>query len=200
MSQEGLPEEDEAWSWDEVSVYRNGRTKNPPNRKGKWWRWYFIYHKPTCTEVKINADQDPSNRQMVQSASLLGSDLTMAKQPATTVEHTRLSRRIKSFYRDFNKRKWEACFQRLDPKLKEERVDHDAYVASLASFFDKYGPIQLESLKLTLHLDVLNNRHDDRPFAYGMLRWRDKNQNLHILRERWVNSCGTWYTRMAGLL
>ena len=57
---EGLPEEGEApWEWDEEERSKNGETKNPPNRKGKWYRWYFIYHKPTCTRIKISADRDP---------------------------------------------------------------------------------------------------------------------------------------------
>ncbi len=56
---EGLPEEYEAWSWDEESRERNGRTKEPPHPKGKWWRWYFVYHKPCCERIKISADQDP---------------------------------------------------------------------------------------------------------------------------------------------
>ena len=84
--------------------------------------------------------------------------------------------------------------------MKQERVDRDAYVACLTSFFDKYGPIDVESLKLALYLDVANNKHDERPFAYGTLQWRDKRQKVHVLRERWVNSSGVWYTRMVGMI
>ncbi|HVA48879.1 MAG TPA: hypothetical protein VNH11_21110 [Pirellulales bacterium] len=56
---EGLPGDEGAVNWDEESRQRNGRTKNPPDAKGKWWRWYFVYHKPTCQRIKISADQDP---------------------------------------------------------------------------------------------------------------------------------------------
>ncbi len=56
---EGLPEEDEAWTWDEEDATKNGRTKNPPHDKGEWYRWYFIYHKPSCQRIKISADEDP---------------------------------------------------------------------------------------------------------------------------------------------
>jgi len=55
---EGLPEEEAAWEWDLVSEEENGETKNPPNRSGNWMRWYFIYHQPRCTNVKISADLD----------------------------------------------------------------------------------------------------------------------------------------------
>ncbi len=56
---EGLPPEESPWEWDEENRYKNGKTKKPPNRKGKWYRWYFIYHKPTCQRIKISVDQDP---------------------------------------------------------------------------------------------------------------------------------------------
>jgi hypothetical protein len=58
---EGLPEEEQAWGWDEVKEEENGPTKNPPNQKKGWKRWYFIYHQPSCTNVKISADRDPSS-------------------------------------------------------------------------------------------------------------------------------------------
>ncbi len=54
---EGLPEEDEAWTWE--AREKNGRTGHPPHDRGKGFRWYFIYHKPSCQRVKISADQDP---------------------------------------------------------------------------------------------------------------------------------------------
>jgi hypothetical protein len=56
---EGLPEEDAAWEWDLIDEEENGETKNPPNQKGKWIRWYFIYHEPKCTKFKTSADRDP---------------------------------------------------------------------------------------------------------------------------------------------
>jgi hypothetical protein len=57
---EGLPEEEAAWEWELVDEEENGPTKNPPNQKGTWKRWYFIYHEPKCTNVKISADRDPA--------------------------------------------------------------------------------------------------------------------------------------------
>jgi hypothetical protein len=56
---EGLPEDLEGWNWDEVERSKNGRTQKPPHDKGRWYRWYFVYHQPICTNIKISADQDP---------------------------------------------------------------------------------------------------------------------------------------------
>lgn len=118
----------------------------------------------------------------------------------SAIEEARLTRRIVAFYGDFNRKKWEACYRRLDPKLRTECLDDSVYMTSLASFYDRYGPIVIDSLVLSVYLDVANNRHDDRPFAYGVLHWRDRKCKPHLLKERWVNSSGTWYTRMAGLV
>lgn len=56
---EGLPEEDAAWNWELEDVEENGDTKFPPDDRDGWRRWYFWYHKPTCTHIKISADKDP---------------------------------------------------------------------------------------------------------------------------------------------
>jgi hypothetical protein len=56
---EGLPSEEAAWEWDLVSEEENGATMNPPDEQLGWKRRYFIYHQPSCTNVKISADRDP---------------------------------------------------------------------------------------------------------------------------------------------
>lgn len=59
---DGLPPDEAPWDWeeeDEEDRVKNGPTKNPPHARGKWWRYYFVYHKPTCQRVKISADNDP---------------------------------------------------------------------------------------------------------------------------------------------
>jgi len=55
----GLPDEEAAWNWEEESRDRNGLTKHPPNSKGKWYRWYFIYRTPSGERIRISADEDP---------------------------------------------------------------------------------------------------------------------------------------------
>src|SRR5256885_2164030 len=124
----------------------------------------------------------------------------MATQSPLTVEMIRLNHRIRHFYRYFNENNWQACFARVDPKLKEGRVNFDPYAESLSSFFEKYGPIRVESIKLRLHTNVKTNKHDDRPFASGTLHWQDNKHRHHVLRERWVKSGDKWYTRMMGLV
>lgn len=56
---EGLPHEEGAWEWELTKEEKNGRTKNPPDRRRGWMRWYFFYHKPSCDMVKVSADKDP---------------------------------------------------------------------------------------------------------------------------------------------
>jgi hypothetical protein len=124
----------------------------------------------------------------------------MPKTKSMTLEEVGLNRRIRNFYRDFSARKWEACFDRLDPKLRDRRVDHDDFIESLSTFFDGFGPIVVQSLELTMYLNAKNHKYDDRPFAYGLLHWQDKEGRAHILRERWVKSGEKWYTRMVGLV
>ena len=58
---EGLPEDEAAWEWDFVDEEENGPTKQPPDARPGWKRWYFHYHQPSCTNVKISADRDPKN-------------------------------------------------------------------------------------------------------------------------------------------
>lgn len=56
---EGLPEEEAAREWDFVDAEENGPTKNPPNARRGSKRWYFFYHQPSCTNVKVSADREP---------------------------------------------------------------------------------------------------------------------------------------------
>ena len=55
----GLPEEEAAWEWNLVSEEENGKTKTPPDKRPGWKRWYFVYHQPVCTNIKISVDRDP---------------------------------------------------------------------------------------------------------------------------------------------
>ena len=127
--------------------------------------------------------------------------MSMARQLTETIERNRLVHRIRYLYHFLNENNWEACFERLDPKLREESIDFKTYAASLSSFFKEYGPIRLESVEeLRLFLRAKGNKHDDRPFAYGLVIWKDRKKRQHVLRERWVRSEDTWYTRMVGLV
>jgi hypothetical protein len=56
---EGLPEEDEASTWNLIDQPRD-RPRPFPKR---YTRWYLTYHKPTCQTVWISADRNPKNVQ-----------------------------------------------------------------------------------------------------------------------------------------
>src|SRR5262245_10763780 len=56
---EGPPEEEADWEWDLVDEEEDGPTKNAPDGRPGWKRWYFIYHQPCCTNVKISSHRDP---------------------------------------------------------------------------------------------------------------------------------------------
>src|SRR5439155_15380964 len=100
----------------------------------------------------------------------------MATKIPQNVEQIRLNQRIRHFYHYYNENNWKACFDRLDPILREGRVKFGPYADSLSSFFEKYGPVQVEAIDLRIYPHVKNNKHDDRPFAYGTLHWHDNKQ------------------------
>ncbi len=115
---------------------------------------------------------------------------------------TELRDRIESFYEHFNRQEWKVCFETIDPLLREsQRIRLDNYSEALSSFFEKYGPIAIQSLKLSLHLDVKLNKADAREFANGVLAWHDRQGQSHVFKERWVRANDdNWYTRMIGLV
>jgi hypothetical protein len=57
---EGLPEDDVAWEWDLVSEEEGGWTRRSPDGRPGWRRWYFTYHEPNCTHIRISADREPT--------------------------------------------------------------------------------------------------------------------------------------------
>lgn len=124
----------------------------------------------------------------------------MTKNRPKIVEQIRLNHRIRQFYRFFNENNWDACFQRLDPRLRGERISQDLYAQTMAAFFEKHGPVRITAIDLQMFLDEKRTGNDRRPFAYGKLAWLDNQDQQHCLRERWVKVGTTWYTRMLGLV
>jgi hypothetical protein len=115
-------------------------------------------------------------------------------------QKAKVRNRIKSFYHHLDHEDWTGCYQFVDPKLRDGKVDYVNYAKSLAAFYSYYGPIRVVSVQqVTIHGDVRSNKHDDRDFAYGLVVWKDKRNQPHLLRERWVKSGENWYTRMVGL-
>jgi hypothetical protein len=60
----GLDPDSTPWNWVLVGPPRDGgKTKNPPNQRPGWRRWYFLYETPDGSRVKISADRDPDTGQ-----------------------------------------------------------------------------------------------------------------------------------------
>ena len=123
---------------------------------------------------------------------------SMAGQPA---QKSALKRRIRALYQKYNQEDRERCYQFLDPRLREKTgVEFARYADSLGDFKRQYGQVRIWHLDVNLYLDARANRHDERPFAYGYVFWRDDHQAFHVFRERWVLDLGRWYTRVVGLV
>lgn len=120
----------------------------------------------------------------------------------TTFDLRKLATQIEEFYRLLNDQRWIECFELVDPKLREAgKVEVGSYSSSLASFFSKHGPLVLQSLdRLRIYADAAN-KHDDRDFAYAMVKLEDRDHLPLKIRERGIKaSDGRWYTRMAGMV
>jgi hypothetical protein len=91
------------------------------------------------------------------------------------------------------------CFQFLDPRLRDGRVDQEKYTTSLDEFRQYYGSVEVISIILDLHLDV-EVKKGPSDFAYVLVVWKDSKKVAHLFRERWVKDEGRWYTRVAGLV
>lgn len=124
-----------------------------------------------------------------------------AKTANDAAQRAALRRRLRSFYQKYNQDDWDRCYLYLDPKLRSAgRVDPVRYAESLNAFRRRYGAVDLWHVRVSVYLDVKNNKHDDRPFAYVYVLWQDAQKALHVFRERWVYDRGRWYTRVVGLV
>ncbi len=109
-----------------------------------------------------------------------------------------LRRAIRGFYDNFQKEKWELCHHRIDPKLLAAgKVDFDVYRDSLMTFKQRYGEVTILLIDIG---EIHTGKHDQRPFAYASVIWRDRLEDFHVFRERWIFDNGRWYTRVVGLV
>jgi hypothetical protein len=115
-------------------------------------------------------------------------------------ERARVRARIRRFFELFQERDWAGCYDLLDPSLRNEKVTGEQFARLLADFYQAYGPIQLVKIEeLTLHEGVEKSKYGPN-FAYGLVLWRDKRHEAHLLKERWVKTGDTWYSRRVGLV
>jgi hypothetical protein len=104
-------------------------------------------------------------------------------------------------YEWFNQGLWEKCFERIDPKLREEsKVELPVYVDQLQAFQEAYGTIHPWYIRINLHLDDSSGKPGERPFAYVYVIWQDERHGFHMFRERWVRHADQWFTRVVGLV
>jgi len=51
---DGIDASDAPWNWIPVGTpLDGGATKNPPNHRPGWRRWYFFYRKPNGTKLRL---------------------------------------------------------------------------------------------------------------------------------------------------
>jgi|SRR3954454_17499704 len=110
-----------------------------------------------------------------------------------------LRRRVKAWYRCFNRSRWNDCFALLDPHLAARKIGAKDYAKSLQRFQEIYGAIHPWHVRISMHLDERPVK-DPRPFAFVYAVWQDDRRDFHMFRERWVYENGEWYTRVAGLI
>lgn len=112
-----------------------------------------------------------------------------------------LRKRVKQFYRRFNKADWNACHALIDPQItRQHKVELETYAKQMQAFKEVYGSVKPWWTRLSLHLRATSSQRDKRPFAYVYVIWQDDAHGFHMFRERWVKDDGQWFTRVVGLV
>src|SRR5215207_2285152 len=97
---------------------------------------------------------------------------TQQSRPAASAERDAVRRRVRRFYKHFNEPNPEACFDLIDPRLRDrQRVDFGQYGALPLAFLRAYGAVTIWYTRISLHPDAGENRHDPRPFASVYVLW-----------------------------
>jgi hypothetical protein len=122
-----------------------------------------------------------------------------AKAPGTL---SALKRRVKEFYKLLNRRDFEHCYERIDPRIRHRptSVTLDQYTRSLDEFLDHVGLVRIVDLDIELHLREPSTLYEGRDFALGKTIWEDQTGHQHLLSERWVRDGKSWYTRSTGFV
>lgn len=125
----------------------------------------------------------------------------LAAPDTDTTESAALRRCVKQFYDWFNSEDWDKCYAAVDSRLTATaKCERTPYVNSLKAFKRHFGSVTPTRIEPSVHMDASTNKHDDRPFAYVQVEWRDSRNEEHSFRERWVKDAGRWSTRVAGLV
>jgi hypothetical protein len=113
-----------------------------------------------------------------------------------------LKRRIRQFYKLFNQREFERCFQMIDPRVRHRpaSVTLDQYANSLRDFIDHVGTSRILEVSFDLHRREPSTLYENRDFALGKTVWEDRAGQKHVFSERWVREGKSWYTRSTGFV
>ena len=126
----------------------------------------------------------------------------MAMTTKTARWQDALERKVRAFYKSLNQHKVAACFQMIDPQVRDVpgSVTLYQYGQALHEFVDRFGPLKVRAIHLTLHLDEPNQLYQGRDFAIGKTTWLDAAGNRYVFLERWVRQDRSWYTRSTGFV
>jgi hypothetical protein len=126
----------------------------------------------------------------------------MAMKTRTAGSQVTLKRRIKKFYDLLNASDVGACFEMIDPRIREKHTSVTLlqYANSVKDFLSAVRVIEVQKIDLELHVDEPNQLYGDRDFAVGQTHWTDRRGNAHTFTERWVRDGRSWYTRCTGFV
>ncbi|HZU37746.1 MAG TPA: hypothetical protein VFA18_17635 [Gemmataceae bacterium] len=113
-----------------------------------------------------------------------------------------LERRIRSFYKHLNQQNVAACYQMIDPQVRDrpDSVTLYQYGSALHEFMDRVGALKLLAVHVTLHVDEPSRLYQGRDFAIGKAMLADSDGNQYVFQERWVRQGRGWYTRSTGFV
>jgi hypothetical protein len=113
-----------------------------------------------------------------------------------------LDRRIRRFYTLVSKAQFAKCYAMIDPVVLADpaSVTLLQYQHSLDSFLNHFGKMEVQEIRMQLHLGQPNRLYGDRDFAVGQTIWLDQAGQTHTFQERWVRVGRNWYTRSTGFV
>ena len=122
--------------------------------------------------------------------------------PKAEKQQAALERRIRRFYDGLNRRDFDRCYQMIDPRLRDQpsSVTLFQYQNALLQFMDRFGPLSVLEISVSLHLDESNKLYEGRDFAVGKTVCSNKDGERHVFSERWVRQGQAWYTRSTGFV
>jgi hypothetical protein len=113
----------------------------------------------------------------------------MAMSSKATDKQASLKRRIRRFYTLLNARRFDQCYQLIDPRLLEKpgTVTLFQYEQSLGEFLEQVGSVRVRTVTIVgLHLNESSKLYEGRDFALGKTVWEEANGESHEFSERWV--------------